>query len=51
MHLDREIEIVHDLAQRVLRFEELLNTCSDICGELDWCESLVGERRMTVWLN
>jgi hypothetical protein len=34
--VDREIEIVHDLAQRVLVHEEMLNTISDIIGELDW---------------
>lgn len=33
---DREIEIVHDLAQRVLEHEEMLNTVSDILGEVDW---------------
>jgi hypothetical protein len=32
---DREIEISHELAQYVLQYEELLTTCSDICGELD----------------
>jgi DNA mismatch repair protein MSH5 len=32
---DREIEIVHDLAQYVLEFEQLLTAASDICGELD----------------
>ncbi|KAL6704002.1 hypothetical protein ACN47E_008853 [Coniothyrium glycines] len=32
---DREIEISHELAQFVLHYEELLTTCSDICGELD----------------
>jgi DNA mismatch repair protein MSH5 len=34
---DREIEISHELAQYVLQYEELLTTCSDICGELDRC--------------
>lgn len=33
--LDREIEILHELVQYVLGFEELLTTASDICGELD----------------
>jgi len=33
---DREIEIIHDLAQRVLVHEEMLNVVSDILGELDW---------------
>jgi DNA mismatch repair protein MSH5 len=32
---DREIEISHELAQYVLQFEQLLTTCSDVCGELD----------------
>ncbi|CAO2650650.1 Nn.00g019420.m01.CDS01 [Neocucurbitaria sp. VM-36] len=32
---DREIEISHELAQYVLQYEELLTSCSDICGELD----------------
>jgi DNA mismatch repair protein MSH5 len=34
---DREIEISHELAQYVLQYEELLTTCSDVCGELDRC--------------
>ena len=33
---DREIELIHDLAQRVLVHEEMLNVVSDILGELDW---------------
>ncbi|KAI9699119.1 MAG: MutS protein msh5 [Candelina mexicana] len=32
---DKEIEIIHELAQRVLEYEEVLTTASDICGELD----------------
>ena len=32
---DREIEIVHSLAQDILEHEQILNTASDICGELD----------------
>ncbi|TKA68935.1 hypothetical protein B0A49_05342, partial [Cryomyces minteri] len=32
---DKEIEIVHELAQTVLEHEELLTSASDICGELD----------------
>ena len=32
---DREIEIVHDLGQRVLQREVMLNEASDLCGELD----------------
>ncbi|TID21742.1 mismatch repair protein 5 [Venturia nashicola] len=35
MICDKEIEIVHELAQNVLQYEELLTTVSDICGELD----------------
>jgi len=33
---DREIEIVYELAQRVLEFEDMLSSTSDLCGELDW---------------
>jgi len=33
---DREIEIVHDLAQRVLQHEMILSKVSDILAELDW---------------
>lgn len=33
--IDKEIEIIHELAQSVLEYEELLTTASDICGELD----------------
>lgn len=32
---DREIEISHELAQFVLQYEELITSCSDVCGELD----------------
>jgi DNA mismatch repair protein MSH5 len=32
---DREIEISHELAQYIMQYEELITTCSDICGELD----------------
>ncbi|KAF2706863.1 hypothetical protein K504DRAFT_412485 [Pleomassaria siparia CBS 279.74] len=32
---DHEIEILHELAQRVLKYEVLLSATSDICGELD----------------
>ncbi len=35
LHADSEIEIVHELGQQVLTQEEMLNTVSDICGELD----------------
>lgn len=33
--LEKEIEIVYDLAQRVLRFENMLVEASDICGQID----------------
>lgn len=33
--IDKEIEIVQALAERVLEYEEMLNSSSDICGELD----------------
>lgn len=33
--LDKEIEIVQQLGERVLEYEDLLNDASDICGELD----------------
>lgn len=33
---DREIEIIHELAERILEYEELLTTASDICAEIDW---------------
>ncbi|KAA8625153.1 MutS Mismatch repair ATPase [Pyrenophora tritici-repentis] len=32
---DREIEISHELAQHLLQYQELLTSCSDVCGELD----------------
>jgi len=32
---DKEIEIVQQLGERVLEYENLLNTVSDVCGELD----------------
>lgn len=32
---EKEIEIVYDLAQRVLQYEKVLAEASDICGELD----------------
>jgi DNA mismatch repair protein MSH5 len=34
--LEREIEIAHEIAQNVLKFEDTLSACSDLCGELDW---------------
>lgn len=33
---EREIEIAHEIAQSVLKFEEMLSACSDLCGEFDW---------------
>ncbi|KAG0649696.1 hypothetical protein D0Z07_3763 [Hyphodiscus hymeniophilus] len=35
MICDREIEIIHDLAVKVLEHEKLIIRCSDLCGELD----------------
>jgi DNA mismatch repair protein MSH5 len=32
---EKEIEIVYDLAQKVLQYEGMLVEASDICGELD----------------
>jgi DNA mismatch repair protein MSH5 len=32
---EKEIEIVYDLAQRVLLYERVLIEASDICGEMD----------------
>ncbi|PNS19011.1 MutS 5 [Sphaceloma murrayae] len=32
---DREIEIIQELAEKVLRQETLLTTVSDVCGEID----------------
>lgn len=32
---DREIEIVYNLGQLVLEAEDVLNSISDVCGELD----------------
>ena len=32
---DKEIEILHALAEKILEFEDLLTVISDICGELD----------------
>jgi DNA mismatch repair protein MSH5 len=33
---EREIEIAHEIAQYVLKYEKMLSACSDLCGELDW---------------
>lgn len=35
LFLEKEIEIVYDLAQRVLQYEDVLVEASDICGEMD----------------
>ncbi|KAJ5082300.1 DNA mismatch repair protein MutS core [Penicillium argentinense] len=32
---EKEIEIVYDLAQRVLQYEDMLIEASDVCGDLD----------------
>lgn len=32
---DKEIELVHELGQKILAQEKMLNLASDICGELD----------------
>ena len=32
---EKEIEIVYDMAQRILQYEDVLVEASDICGELD----------------
>ena len=33
--IDKEIEIIHELGQRVIVQETMLNQASDACGELD----------------
>ena len=33
---DKEIEIIHELSQRILKDERILEHASDICGDLDW---------------
>ncbi|KAJ5166787.1 DNA mismatch repair protein MutS core [Penicillium canariense] len=35
LYTEKEIEIVYDLAQRVLQYENVLVEASDVCGELD----------------
>ncbi|KEQ73926.1 mismatch repair protein 5 [Aureobasidium namibiae CBS 147.97] len=32
---DREIEIIHELAEKILQYEDLLTSASDICAEID----------------
>lgn len=34
---DKEIEIVHALAEKMLEYEQILTSTSDVCGELDRC--------------
>lgn len=34
-HADKEIEIIHELGERVLEQETMLHQASDACGELD----------------
>lgn len=41
---EKEIEIVYDLAQRVLQYENMLVEASDICGGLDRYPSSVGSK-------
>ncbi|KAI5203627.1 hypothetical protein E4T39_04014 [Aureobasidium subglaciale] len=38
---DREIEIIHELAEKILQHEDLLTTVSDICAEIDCILALV----------
>lgn len=33
---DKEIELVHELQIQVLNHDILLNTCAEICAEIDW---------------
>ncbi|KAG9520158.1 hypothetical protein KCU93_g7807, partial [Aureobasidium melanogenum] len=32
---DREIEIIHELAEKILQYEDLLTAASDVCAEID----------------
>lgn len=32
---EKEIEIVYDMAQKILQYENVLVEASDVCGELD----------------
>ncbi|MCJ1281630.1 MutS protein msh5 [Xylographa opegraphella] len=43
---DKEIEIVHELATEVLRFETMLCTVSGVCGELDCLIALAQGAKM-----
>lgn len=33
--VEKEIEIIHELAQEILQYENTLKDASDMCGELD----------------
>lgn len=35
MIIEKEIEIVYELAQNILKYEKMLVETSDICGEID----------------
>lgn len=35
MLIDREIEIIYNLGQEVLQYEDTLTKASDACGDLD----------------
>jgi hypothetical protein len=37
MRIEKEIEIVYELAQNVLKYETTLVEASDICGDIDRC--------------
>ncbi|KAK6530659.1 MutS protein msh5 [Arthrobotrys megalospora] len=37
---DREIDILHELQEKVMKYKDLLTSCSNICGELDSILSL-----------
>ncbi|MCJ1405214.1 MutS protein msh5 [Xylographa trunciseda] len=43
---DKEIEVVHELATEVLRFETMLCTVSEVCGELDCLIALAQGARL-----
>ncbi len=47
---DLEIDIVHELAQEVLQYEEALVHASDICGELDRF-NLIFNIRLEIYLH
>ncbi|KAK3111026.1 hypothetical protein LTR53_014101 [Teratosphaeriaceae sp. CCFEE 6253] len=43
---DKEIEIIQQLGERVLEYEDLLNSASDLCGELDALVALARGARL-----